>query len=331
MKRTIFAVTALLALLPATAGAAVIGPEENVTMERVPKPKEAFPLSASDESASESLLVVSVSEWLPFQGDPIIVRCITYPAPDNIVIDWRGLLVPMKEERPGRYAGLIGVDLLDPPGPAPLSVNVTRGDASTRFDLPMAVRERAFPTQRLSLPRGMAVFDNATLSRIQEERQRLDDRFSRMSDPEWDLPFAAPVEAFRPTGFGVRRIINGEPRSPHTGVDIRLPEGTPVRSVAKGTVAFAGEQFFGGRSVVIDHGAGVFSIYYHLRDYDVAERQRVEKGERIGAVGATGRTTGPHLHFGLRTAGARVDPSSLIGDALPERTGAVDRAGDEEL
>lgn len=331
MNRTIFAIMALFAFLPAAAGAAVTGQDEHVMPEGFTMSREVPLLPAPDENASESLLVVSVSDWLPFQGDPVIVRCVTYPAPDNIVIGWRGLVVPMKEERPGRYAGLVGVDLIDPPGPSPLFVDVTRGDASTRFELPMEVRERTFPTQRLTLPPRMTVFDDATLARIREERQRLDERFSRMSRPEWDLPFAPPVEAFRPTGFGFRRIINGEPRSPHTGVDIRLPEGTPVRAVARGTVAFAGEQFFAGRSVVIDHGAGVFSIYYHLRDYDVAERQRVEKGERIGTVGATGRTTGPHLHFGLRTAGGRVDPSSLIGDPLPERTGAVDPVGDEEL
>jgi murein DD-endopeptidase MepM/ murein hydrolase activator NlpD len=99
-------------------------------------------------------------------------------------------------------------------------------------------------------------------------------------------------------------------------VDIFLPEGTPVRAVSAGTVVLSGEQFFGGRSVVLDHGGGLFSIYYHLREAVVSEGQRVAKGDRIGAVGSTGRATGPHLHFGVRAAGGRVDPSLLFGQAF---------------
>jgi murein DD-endopeptidase MepM/ murein hydrolase activator NlpD len=110
-------------------------------------------------------------------------------------------------------------------------------------------------------------------------------------------------------------VINGEPRAPHTGVDLRLPEGTPVRSIAGGTVVLAAEQFFGGRSVVIDHGGGTFSLYYHLSRYIVAEGQRVSRGERIGEVGSTGRATGPHLHFGVRVPGGRIDPALLF--AIP--------------
>ena len=141
--------------------------------------------------------------------------------------------------------------------------------------------------------------------------------FSRVTPPRWRTPFLPPVEEYLPANFGARRVINGEPRMPHSGVDLRLPEGTPVRAVADGRVAFAGEQFFGGRSVVVDHGGGVFSVYYHLREFSVAEGGTVSRGDRVGSVGATGRATGPHLHFGVRVPGGRVDPTRLF--ALPGR------------
>jgi murein DD-endopeptidase MepM/ murein hydrolase activator NlpD len=163
----------------------------------------------------------------------------------------------------------------------------------------------------------MAEFDNATLVRIGAEAAELSLRFSRVTPPRWRIPFLPPVEEYRPENFGTRRVINGDPRMPHSAVDIRLPEGTPVRAIADGRVAFAGEQFFGGRSVVIDHGGGVFSVYYHLKEFSVAEDQEVSRGDRVGSVGATGRATGPHLHFGVRVPGGRVDPTRLF--ALPGR------------
>jgi murein DD-endopeptidase MepM/ murein hydrolase activator NlpD len=163
----------------------------------------------------------------------------------------------------------------------------------------------------------MAEFDDATLRRIEMEAGELSRRFSRVTPPRWRTPFLPPVKKYRPVNFGARRVINGDPRMPHSAVDIHLPEGTPVRAIADGKVAFAGEQFFGGRSVVIDHGGGVFSIYYHLKEYSLAEGQEISRGDRVGSVGATGRATGPHLHFGVRVPGGRVDPTRLL--VLPGR------------
>ena len=144
--------------------------------------------------------------------------------------------------------------------------------------------------QQLTLPKGMAEFDAPTLGGSRRKGEALDERLSRVTLPVlWSLPFLPPVEEYRPENFGVRRVINGEPRAPHTAVDIRLPEGTPVRAIADGVVALAAEQFFGGRSVVIDHGGGVFSVYYHLKRYSVEEGRRGlpgradRRGRRHGA------------------------------------------------
>jgi murein DD-endopeptidase MepM/ murein hydrolase activator NlpD len=266
--------------------------------------------------ARAETLSVSVSASSPSQGDPVLVEARADFPVDKAELAWKGRTVPMTAAGKGRYIALMGVDLGETPGKVPLSVLATTESIVMRSDLELTVVAREFPVQKLTLPKRMAEFDAATLERIRAEAGILEKIFSITSPPEWDMPFLRPVDDFRPTGFGARRVINGEPRSPHAAVDVHLPEGTPVSAIASGTVAFAGDQFFGGRSVVLDHGGGLFSLYYHLREFLVAEGRHVAKGERIGAVGSSGRATGPHLHFGVRAAGGRIDPSRLFGEAF---------------
>jgi murein DD-endopeptidase MepM/ murein hydrolase activator NlpD len=273
----------------------------------------AFGGAALPIADGEGTFSVRLSTWRPAQGDPVLVEASPVPQVDNVVMTWKGRQFPMKEVEPGRFLGLIGVDLLEPPGKALLSLRAQRGNEAFRIVAEVVVGKRTFPVQKLTLPKEMAQFDGPTLTRINREARKLAERFSRISSPPaWSIPFLPPVAQFRPKEFGARRIINGEPRSPHAGVDVDLPAGTPVMAIADGNVAFAGAQFFGGNSVVLDHGGGVFSVYYHLQNYIVSEEQGVARGERIGAVGASGRATGPHLHFSIRAAGGRIDPTLLI-------------------
>ncbi|HAM32983.1 MAG: hypothetical protein A2X91_06930 [Deltaproteobacteria bacterium GWB2_65_81] len=260
---------------------------------------------------------ISVSCRTPRKGDPVVVLVTAGGAVDNLVLRWKGSDWPMREIAPGRYEGLIGVDLEDPEGPVPLSAAGFHGNVRFLAETELVVSPREFPVQELTLPEGMAEFDNATLQRIEAEAMELSRRFSRVTPPRRRPPFLPPVEKYLPANFGSRRVINGDPRMPHAAVDIRLPQGTPVHAIADGQVAYAGEQFFGGKSVVIDHGGGVFSVYYHLKEYSVPEGREIARGDRIGSVGATGRATGPHLHFGVRVPGGRVDPTLLL--ALPGR------------
>jgi len=270
----------------------------------------ARPVSAAGMS-------ISVSTATPALGDPVIVEVAADGAVDNLVLRWKGAAWPMRPIAPGRYEGLIGVDLDDRLGPAVAAAEGFLGGARVRAEAEVTISPRTFAVQKLTLPKGMAEFDNATLARIGAEAAELSLRFSRVTPPRWRTPFLPPVEEYRPTNFGARRVINGDPRVPHSGVDIHLPAGTLVRAIADGQVAFAGEQFFGGQSVVIDHGGGVFSLYYHLKEFSVAEGQKISRGDRVGSVGATGRATGPHLHFGVRVPGGRVDPTRLL--SLPGR------------
>jgi len=277
----------------------------------------AFFLAAGFVAPAASM-VVSVADVVPAQGTPLVVTVSAPESVDNPAVVWKGISWPMRNIASGQYEALIGIDLTASPGPESLVVEQAIGGTRVRYEETVRVVEKAFPVQRLSLPKTMVEFDNTTLRRIEKERLALTERFSRVTLPVlWTLPFLHPVDGYRPENFGVRREINGELRSPHTGVDIRLPAGTPVRTIADGVVALAEEQFFGGQTVAIDHGGGVFSVYMHLQSYRVKEGERVSRGETIGAVGATGRATGPHLHFGVRVSGGRVDPSLLF--ALPGR------------
>ncbi|HTU01222.1 MAG TPA: M23 family metallopeptidase, partial [Candidatus Sulfotelmatobacter sp.] len=113
-------------------------------------------------------------------------------------------------------------------------------------------------------------------------------------------------------GFGARRIINGESRAPHTGVDFPAAAGTPVLAANAGRVALVADMFFSGRTVVLDHGDGLFTMYFHLQDTVVQPGREVKRGEALGHVGSTGRASGPHLHWGARLTGARIDPNALL-------------------
>ena len=153
------------------------------------------------------------------------------------------------------------------------------------------------------------------LRRVERERAEVVPLFALRTHPAFSLPFGPPLaKAPAPRNFGTRRTFNGEPRSPHGGADFRAPTGTPVLAAEAGLVVLAANHFFAGKSVYVDHGGGLVSMYMHLSQTRVKTGQRVTKGEVVGLSGATGRVSGPHLHFGLRWRGARVDPSLLLGD-----------------
>lgn len=191
----------------------------------------------------------------------------------------------------------------------------TVGDGAFYRDdeLSVAVAAYPYPEQRLTVAPGHVNLSEANSARAARERERIDALWKLRTPRRFTLPLAAPL-ADMPRGgrFGSRRWFNDEPRSPHTGADYAAATGTPVRAVAAGTVRLAEEHFFGGKSVFIDHGGGLISMSLHLSEIAVEAGREVAAGDRIGAVGATGRVTGPHLHFGLRWRGARVDPEVLF-------------------
>jgi murein DD-endopeptidase MepM/ murein hydrolase activator NlpD len=209
------------------------------------------------------------------------------------------------------------VDLLR--GEGALELRRFRGDrAESRR---VRVGRYPYPIQRLTVPKGYVELSPQNLARVQRENREIARLWGRSGPRRFALPLAPPLDPLPEGGrFGSRRVINGQPRSPHSGVDFGAPAGTPVRAAAAGTVALVAEHFFGGRSVFLDHGDGLITMYLHLRRAAVAEGASVERGQVVGEVGSTGRATGPHLHFGVRWRAARVDPTLLLGEpaALPQ-------------
>jgi murein DD-endopeptidase MepM/ murein hydrolase activator NlpD len=156
------------------------------------------------------------------------------------------------------------------------------------------------------------------LERIAVERKRIDKALSTYSpDLQPLLRLAAPVAGARSSSFGLRRFFNGQARSPHSGMDIAAPVGAPVVAAGAGRVIDIGDYFFSGRTLVLDHGAGLLSLYAHLSGVDTRIAQHVAAGETIARVGATGRVTGPHLHFSVYLNTAAVDPALFLPATKP--------------
>lgn len=219
----------------------------------------------------------------------------------------RDLLVPASG------AILIGVDLDSPPGVRQVELDLDVAGTVVHAALPLTVLPNGYPVQRLTLPRTYTELDPATLRRVAAEKAVVDALWEGRSPRRWHAPFRLPTEPPAAlTGFGVRRIINGEPRAAHTGADVAASAGTPVLASNAGRVVLCADHFFAGNSVVLDHGEGLFTMYFHLREPAVAPGEVVGRGQVIGRVGSTGRASGPHLHWGVRLSGARVDPAELL-------------------
>jgi murein DD-endopeptidase MepM/ murein hydrolase activator NlpD len=217
----------------------------------------------------------------------------------------------MVRRQDGRWVAVTGIPLDQAPGTATLTV--TLADGSTR-EVPFEVGEADYASQHLTVPNRRHVTpDPADLERIGRERRIIDaalTRYTEAASPA--LAFDAPVPGRRSSSFGLRRYFNGQPRSPHKGMDIAAAEGTPIHAPLPGQVAATGDYFFNGNTVIVDHGEGLITLYCHLERIDVTEGSRLEAGERLGTVGATGRVTGPHLHWGVYLNGTAVDPALFL-------------------
>ena len=264
---------------------------------------------------------VTVAPPSPQPGDVVLLQISG--GPPDVRADWDGRPLALFPTAHG-VAALIGIDLDVRPGH--IGWRVTRPSVAKNGGAlatgAVTVRARTFPTQPLTLPKGMVDLDAPTLARVETEREELKAALAAgAAERLWRGPFRIPVEGGQPTGgFGLRRILNGQPRSPHTGYDWAAPAGTPVLAANAGRAALVAEHFFAGRNVVLDHGLGLFTLYFHLTEARVAPGESVSAGQVIGTVGATGRVTGPHLHFAVLLNGARVDPEALLRLAPPEES-----------
>lgn len=215
----------------------------------------------------------------------------------------------------GGQAAVVGIDLEVKPGAHAWRLAIVEPGREPRsLSGRLAIQPRDFPVQRLTLPQAMVDLDPETERRAVAEGDRLRTLYGTIT-PErlWRGRFVRPVAGNEPgTGFGARRIINGKPRAPHSGIDYTAERGTPVVAANSGRVALVAEYFFPGRLVAVDHGLGLYTLYFHLDSVAVTDGELVDRGQILGTVGATGRATGPHLHFGAQVGAARIDPASLL-------------------
>ncbi|MDH4193912.1 MAG: M23 family metallopeptidase, partial [Nitrospirota bacterium] len=193
--------------------------------------------------------------------------------------------IPFFQNSDGRFAGIVGIDMEDPPGLQELSVNVHTNSGTDHLSYSVLIIKEHYAVQHLTLPKDKVDLDPKTLKRVQQEQKELAEAFHHISAlPLWDGPFLEPVNGKVTGVFGSRRVINGQPRRPHSGEDIAAPNGTPVQAINKGTVVKTMNHFFSGKGVVLDHGVGLFSMYFHLSEIDVKSGQAIQKGEALGKV-----------------------------------------------
>lgn len=251
------------------------------------------------------------------QGSLLLVEVRSEKQLTEVKGDWDSRSIPFWQEAGGGAVekGLVGVDLEKAPGEYELKVTgQTASGEKIACSARLEVKEGKFATEELTVAKQFVEPSPEQVKRANEEGQKLREIFDRVT-PErlWNGTFRIPLDGVTTgSNFGKRRILNGNPRSPHSGADFPAPTGTLVHAAQRGRVVLAEELFFAGNTVVVDHGLGIYTFYGHLSEIGVKVGDAVETGAVLGKVGATGRVTGPHLHWGLTVERARVNPLQIV-------------------
>ncbi len=233
------------------------------------------------------------------------------PAPPVVHYNKQRVLVT---QQPQGWVAVVGIPLDTPPGEQTLQVQPASGPL---HNLTFMVQDKEYATQRITIKNQRKVDPNP------EDMQRIEREFTQINaaHTQWSeesqvpLDFLKPAEGEYSSPFGLRRFFNGQPRNPHSGLDIAAPKGAPVYAPTDATVISVGDYFFNGNTVFLDHGQGLVTMYCHLDKITVQPGTRITRGTVIGHVGMTGRATGPHLHWGVSLNNVRVNPALFLPDA----------------
>jgi murein DD-endopeptidase MepM/ murein hydrolase activator NlpD len=232
-------------------------------------------------------------------------------APPAVSFEGKRVMVLPKGEG---WVAVVGIPLARSPGAAQVEIRQGAAPLTRGF----TIEGKAYATQSLKVaPRqvDLAPEDAERVARESPILRQAMDTFTET--PPATLRLEPPVRGPRSSSFGLRRLFNGQSRNPHSGMDIAAPTGTPVIAPAPGRVVETGDFFFNGNTVIVDHGQGLVTLYCHLSRIDVAPGDVVETGDLLGAVGSTGRSTGPHLHWGVSLNRAYVDPALFLAGPAP--------------
>ena len=251
------------------------------------------------DSLPESLLAPGGIAVVPTQGEAV----------SGSYRDQRIMLA----QHEGEQYAIIGIPLDAEPGPQQFKLTGAGGEQSElRFD----VTYKQYRERHLTIANERQVNPNAEdMERITRESAEMRQAFSTWSEsltPVFSM--RPPVDGVRSSSFGSRSFFNGQPRNPHSGMDIAAAEGTPIHAPAPGVILATGNYFFNGNTIIMDHGHGLISLYCHMNTIDVEPGVAIKAGEQIGRVGSTGRVTGPHLHWSVNLNNVRVDPVLFLGE-----------------
>ncbi len=248
------------------------------------------------------------------QPGELVVLTMVVPEPaDRVRLHAFNREIPVYRVDAATWRGLVGIDLGVRPGTYSASVEVISGPRRLQATYVLTVLPRRFPVRVLKVDPALVNPPPEMGERIAGEAAALDELWRQSSAERlWHGPFMPPVPSTVTSHFGTRSIFNGQARSPHSGADFPSLTGTPVAAPNAGRVVLAKDLYFSGKTVILDHGLGLFSLLAHLSVIGVHEGDSVAAGQAIGEVGATGRVTGPHLHWAVRAGGARVDPLAVL-------------------
>lgn len=231
----------------------------------------------------------------------------------------RVAVIKVDMEQSAHWQAVTGIPLSQKPGAAELDVQTSDGKGGVHHQLiGFTVADKSYVTQQLQVAPGYVNPPAAINERIEREQKELNAVFARFTELKPQYGLLKPAQGIASSSFGLRREFNGEARNPHSGMDIAASLGSDAIAAESGTVVLADELYFNGNTVVIDHGQGMLTLYCHLQQIAVKKGQTIERGQLLGKVGATGRVTGPHLHFAVSLNGSRVNPALFLPEILAE-------------
>ncbi len=256
-------------------------------------------------------------------GNPFAVRITSTEPITGVSAKWQGWNVPLDiTVWNNRYIalGLFGAQTGKvKTGTHPLKLTLQSNGKKRELTLSIKITPVKYKEDHLTLPESMVTPPANVLERIAAERKAVGKALATMSlARNWGLPLIRPVEGIVTSPYGRQRILNKKPRAPHGGVDFRAATGTPIKAALPGTVILTGDHYYAGKSVYIDSGGGVITLYFHLSSIDVKEGDQVKKGAVIAKSGQSGRVTGPHLHFGLCLSGQHVNPEPIFTGTMAD-------------